>query len=156
VHDAWGFPSLDGLIKDARHGFRAIRRAPAFSLVVILTLALGIGITTAIFSVVHTVLLKPLPYPESDRLVLFGEAIGRSGTVSVTWVNFQYWRDGNHTFDTMAARQFTSQTLTGRGDAEQTRGLVVTTPYFALTGMRPELGRLFDAHDETAAAAPAL
>jgi predicted permease len=154
--DAWGFPSVESLLKDIRYGFRAILRAPAFSLVVILTLALGIGLNTAIFSVVHNVLLKPLPYPESERLVEFGETIGRSGTVSVTWVNFKYWREGNHTFDAMAARQFTSLTLTGRGEASQTRGLVVTAPYFNLLGMRPELGRLFDDQDDRAAAAPVI
>src|SRR5947209_8432285 len=155
THDAWGFPSLESLLKDIRYGFRGIRRAPAFSLVVILTLALGIGLNTAIFSVVHSVVLNPLPYPDSERLVWFGESIGRSGGVSVTWVNFKNWRAGNHTFEAMAARQFSAPTLTGRGDARQLRGLPVTAAYFGIVGMRPQLGRLLDDADD-AAAAPAV
>jgi len=129
-----------------------MRRSPAFSLVVILTLALGIGLNTAIFSVVHAVLLKPLPYPDSERLVWFGESTGRASGISVTWGNFTHWRDSNHTFESMAAFQFTDLTLTGRNEPLQTRGLVVTAPYFALLGMRPLLGRLLDEADDRAGA----
>ena len=116
TRDAWVFPTLESILKDMRYGFRAIRRAPAFSLIVILTLAIGIGLNTALFSVVHAVLLKPLPYPDAERLAWFGESLGGYSGVSVTWVNFKYWRDGNHTFDSMAAFQFTGLTMTGRGD----------------------------------------
>src|SRR5579863_7992195 len=78
ARDAWGFPSVESLWKDVRYGFRSMRRAPAFSLVVILTFALGVGVNTAIFSVVRQVLLKPLPYPSPERLVRFGEATARA------------------------------------------------------------------------------
>ncbi len=148
AHDAWGFPSLESLFNDVRYGFRAMRRSPAFSLVVILTLALGIGVNTAIFSVVHAVLLRPLPYPDSERLVWFGESAGRASGISVTWGNFKYWRDGNRTFEAMAAFQFTGLTMTGRSEPQQTRGLVATAPYFSLLGMRPLLGRLFNEADD--------
>jgi predicted permease len=148
TRDAWAFPTLESLLKDMRYGFRAIRRAPAFSLIVILTLAIGIGLNTALFSVVHAVLLKPLPYPDAERLVWFGETLGRDSGVSVTWVNFKYWRDSNRTFDSMAAFQFTGLTMTGRAEPQQTRGIVVTAPYFGLVGMRPVLGRLFGAADD--------
>src|SRR5580704_11526462 len=111
THDAWGFPTLESLLKDIRYGFRAIRRAPAFSLIVILTLALGIGLNTALFSVVHAVLLKPLPYPDAERLVWFGETLGGDSGVSVTWVNFKHWRDSNRTFESMASFQFTGLTM---------------------------------------------
>ena len=77
ARDAWGFPALESFLKDVRYGLRAMRRAPAFSCVVILTLALGAGVNTAIFSVVRAVLLKPLPYPDSERLVVFGERLRR-------------------------------------------------------------------------------
>jgi predicted permease len=155
-HDAWGFPPLESLLKDIRYGFRGIRRAPAFSLIVILTLALGIGLNTALFSVVHTVLLKPLPYPDAERLVWFGETLGRDSGFSVTWVNFKDWRDSNHTFESMAAFQFTGLTMTGRGEPRQTRGMVVTAPYFGLVGMRPLLGRLFGAADDRPEADPVI
>ena len=156
VHANRAFPALDSLLQDVRYGFRAMRRSPAFSLVVILTLALGIGLNTAIFSVVDAVLLKPLPYPDSERLTWFGESTGRAEGISVTWGNFKQWRDNNRTFDAMAAFQFTELTLTGRSEPLQTRGLVVTTPYFALLGMRPLLGRLLDEGDDRPGAAPAM
>ncbi len=147
ARDAWGFPSLESFLNDIRYGFRAMRRAPAFSVVVILTFALGVGVNTAIFSVVHAVLLKSLPYPNAERLVRFREANAKT-SFSVSWGNFKYWREGNHTFEEMAAYQFTDRTLTGRGEPEVTRGLMVTAPYFALLGMRPVLGRLFDQADD--------
>lgn len=147
---------MESLLQDVLYGFRSMRRSPAFSLVVILTLALGIGLNTAIFSVVDTVLLKPLPYPDSERLVWFGESTGRAEGISVTWGNFTHWRDSNHTFESMAAFQFTELTLTGRNEPLVTRGLVVTTPYFAMLGMRPLLGRLLDDSDDRPGAEPAL
>ena len=134
VRDSWGFPPLESFLTDVRHGFRAMRRAPGFSLVVIGTLALGIGVNTAIFSIVHEVLLKPLPYPAAERLVRFGESAGKAQGISVSWGNFQNWRDSNHTFEAMAAYQFTERTLTGRGDPVVTLGLTATAPYFSLLG----------------------
>src|ERR1035441_7214299 len=147
ARDAWGFMSLENLLRDVRYGFRAMRRSPAFSLVVILTFALGVGVNTAIFSVVNSVLLKPLPYPDSERLVRLGEA-NTKADFSVTWGNFNYWLDDNHTFDDMAAFQFTGRTLTVRGDPMTTQGLTVTAPYYALLGMRPLLGRLLGQQDD--------
>ncbi len=154
--DAWGFPSFESLLKDVQYGFRAIRRAPGFSIVVVLTFALGIGVNTAIFGVVRAVLLKPLPYPGSERLVWFGEAAGEATGISVTWVNFQNWRASNHTFEEMAAYQFSQQTLTGRGEPLATTGLEVTAPYFRLLGMNPLLGRLFDVGDDRPGAAATI
>src|SRR5262249_12715308 len=72
ARDAWAFLWLESLLKDIRHAFRAIRRSPLFSLVLILTFALGVGVNSAVFSVVRTVLLRPLPYPDSERLVWLG------------------------------------------------------------------------------------
>jgi putative ABC transport system permease protein len=156
VRDTWSFPSLESFLSDVRHGFRAMRRSPGFSLVVIGTLALGIGVNTAIFSVVHEVLLKPLPYPGAERLVKFGESAGKAQGISVSWGNFQNWREANHTFEAMAAYQFTERTLTGRGDPTVTLGLTVTAPYFSLLGMRPLMGRLFNSDDDRPGAAPVI
>lgn len=155
AHDAWTFASLESLLQDARYGFRAMRRSPAFSLVVILTFALGVGVNAAIFSVVNTVLLKPLPYPASERLVVLGEANAKAD-FSVTWGNFNYWRDGNHSFDDMAAFQFFGGTLTGRGDPVTTQGMAVTAPYYALFGLRPLMGRLLGAQDDRPGAPAAI
>src|SRR5258707_10947048 len=87
-YDRAGVPWLENLITDIRYGFRSLRRAPSFLLVVILTLALGIGVNTSIFSVVHNVLLKPLPYPNAERIVWLGESTGKAQGISDTWPNF--------------------------------------------------------------------
>src|SRR5262249_60836298 len=100
--------------------------------------------------------LKPLPYTDAERLVWFGKKIGGSGGVTVPWVNFKHWHDSNRPFAAMAARQFTNLTMTGRGEPQQTQGLVVTAPYFSLAGMRPLLGRLFGDADDRAGADPVI
>jgi putative ABC transport system permease protein len=147
ARDAWAFAAFESLLRDVRYGFRAMRRSPAFSLVVILTFALGVGVNTAIFSVVDAVLIKPLPYPDSERLVLLREANAKSD-FSVTWGNFNYWRDGNRCFEDMAAFQGFGGTLTGRGEAVTTFGRSVTAPYYTLYGMHPLLGRLLGPQDD--------
>jgi predicted permease len=152
AREVWGFPSLDALGRDLRLGLRGIRAAPGFSCVVILTLALGIGATTAIFSVVHAVLLAPLPYPDAERLVWLEEATPRAEGVSVTWVNYLHWRRENHSFDEMAGFEAMHLTLTGRGEPLLTRAGAVTSGFPRLVGMRPASGRLFDDRDEQAGA----
>jgi hypothetical protein len=92
VREAWALPALETIVQDVRYGLRGIRRSPGFSLVVVLTLALGIGANTAIFSVVDAVLLRPLPYPAAERLVWLGESDPKAEGISVTWVNYQHWR----------------------------------------------------------------
>ena len=127
---------------------RSLLRAKLVSFVVIVTVALGVGLTTAIFSVVDGVLLKPLPYPQSERLVWMGESTGSANGISVTWPNFVNWREGNHSFEQLAAFQFVQATLTGRGEARSLRGLSVTHEYLPLLGVQPLLGRLLDARDD--------
>lgn len=152
AREAWGFPSLEALGRDLRLGLRGIRAAPGFSGVVILTLALGIGATTAIFSVVHAVLLAPLPYPEAERLVWLEEATPRAEGISVTWVNYLCWRRENRSFDEMAGFEAMHLTLTGRGEALLTRAGAVTSGFPRLVGMRPARGRLLDDRDDQAGA----
>jgi putative ABC transport system permease protein len=155
--DAWRFPTFESLLQDLRGGLRSIRQAPGFAAVVILTLALGIGANTAIFSVVYGVLLRPLPYPSGERLVLMGESAGKATGISVTWINYQHWRDENHVFSDMAALiQGVDLTLTGHGDAVLTHGSLVTSKYFALTGSVPMAGRLLADEDDRPGAAPAV
>ncbi|MGJ5815509.1 ADOP family duplicated permease [Paludibaculum fermentans] len=146
--DAWGFPALESLLQDVRYAFRAMRRTPALTLVIVLTLALGIGVNTAIFSVLNTVVLKPLPYPAGERLIWLGESTGKANGISVTWVNYQNWLGGNHTLEDMAAFRGVGMTLTGGREALMTRGLAVTSHYFSLLGMRPVLGRFWTAADD--------
>jgi putative ABC transport system permease protein len=148
AREAWSFPSLETIAQDLRYGLRGLRRSPGFSLVVVLTLALGIGANTAIFSVVNSVLLRPLPYPAADRLVWLGESDPKAEGISVTWVNYQHWRNENHSFEEMAGFHTTHLTLTGRGEALLTRAGTVTSGFFGLLGAKPLLGRVFGEADD--------
>jgi putative ABC transport system permease protein len=156
AQEAWQFPRLETILQDLRYGLRGIAKSPSFSAVIILTLALGIGAITAIFSVVYSVLLRPLPYPAGERLALLGESTPKAAGISVTWINFQHWRTENHTFEDMAGFSRTDSTLTGRGDALLTHGGVVTSNFFHLTGAQPVLGRLFTTDDDRPGATPTV
>lgn len=123
--------------------FRHLRCSPGFSFAVVLTLALGIGANTAIFSVVRAVLLKPLPYPGSERLVWLGESSAKATGISVTWINYQHWRDENHSFEGMAPFEQVHLTLTGRGEPRFTHAALVGGGFFRLLGMHPLLGSFF-------------
>ncbi len=156
AHETWRFPKLESILQDARYGLRAIRRSPSFSLIVILTLALGIGANTAIFSVVYSVLLRPLPYPAAERLVQLSESTPSASGISVTWINFEHWRAENHSFEDMAGFHPADFTLTGRREAVLTHAALVTSRFFHLTGARPLLGRLFTGADDRPGAAPSV
>jgi putative ABC transport system permease protein len=152
--ETWRFSALETVVQDLRYGLRSIRKAPGFAMLILLTLALGIGATTAIFSVVYSALLRPLPYPAVERLTWLGESTPKASGVSVTWINFQHWRSENHAFEDMAAFRWTDRTLTGKGEAVVTHGLLVTSAFFHLTGWRPLIGRLPSAADDQPGAAP--
>jgi len=156
ARESWQFPRLETILQDIRYGLRGIRKSPSFSLVVILTLALGIGANTAIFSVVYSVLLRPLPYPHGERLVWLGESTAKASGISITWINFEHWRHDNDSFENMAAFAGEDLTLTGRGDAVLTHEWLVTSGFFQLIGARPALGRLFTDRDDTPGAAPTV
>jgi predicted permease len=147
-YQSWQFPTLESILQDLRFAARGIWRARVFSLIVILTLAVGIGANTAIFSAVYAVLLKPLPFPAGERLVWLGESSAKASGISVTWINFEHGRMENRSFESMAAFQKADLTLTGHGQAVLTHAGVVTHDFFRLTGSRPIMGRLFTASDD--------
>ena len=147
-YQSWQFQRLETLLQDARYALRGIVKAPGFSLLVILTLAVGIGANTAIFSAVYAVLLKPLPFPSAERLVWLGESNAKATGISVTWINFEHWQAENHSLETMSGFDNSDLTLTGRGQATLTHAAVVTNRFFQLTGSRPRMGRLFTASDD--------
>ena len=140
-----------GLAHDLRYAFRLLRRQPRFSLLVVLTVALGIGTTTALFTVVHGVLLKPLPWPDGERLVVLKERRGgnlpRFGSFSNT--AYLAWRDQPQTIDEIGAWAPRTVTLTGTGNPERIRAMAVTASLLRATGARAIKGTLFDDRDES-------
>lgn len=137
--------SMDRLMQDIRYAFRTLTRNLAFSSVVVLTLALGIGANTAIFTVVNGVLLKPLPYPEPDRLVMLWETSLSDGTPgTVAPANFYDWRQQSRSFEKMAAIDpYPDFILSGSGMAKRLAGAAVSHDFFSLLGARMALGRDF-------------
>jgi predicted permease len=129
------------LRQDLAFAFRALRRAPGFTLVAVLTLALGIGANTAIFSVVRGILLRPLPFEDPERLVAVPAVYKGAHQPSVSPANAYDWRDQNRSFTSLAVVDDRSAVLTGSGDPEQLRGADVSADFFGILGVRPLLGR---------------
>jgi len=153
-----GLPMLETLAEDVRYGFRQLRRRPGFALVAILTLALGIGANTAIFSAVYAVLLKPLPFRNAGQLVRVFEANDRAGIggTGCSYLEFQEWQRQNHVFSGMAAVAAHELNLTGGGDPMVVRVGDVTSEFFSVLGVEPLMGRAFVAADDQQGAAPVV
>lgn len=134
---------LQVLLQDIRYGVRMLMKNPGVSAVAILTLALGIGANTAIFSVVNAVVLRPLPYSEPERLVALWENVPSHGQWRSSPANFFDWKKQNTTFAGMAAYGGSSMTLTGEGEPERLLGARVSSGYFEVVGVLPLLGRPF-------------
>src|SRR5437868_11998550 len=136
---------LSDVGQDLRYGLRMLVKNPGFTTVAIIALALGIGANSAIFSVVNTVLLRPLPYKNPERLVMVWEDNAKQGFPRDTPspANFIDWRDQNHVFESMAAIVEISFNLTGVGDPERIDGRRVSASLFSLLGVEPQLGRAF-------------
>jgi putative ABC transport system permease protein len=139
-----GVPLRAGLLQDLRYAVRALLKAPAFTTAVVLTLALGIGANTAIFSVVDAVMLRPLPYPEADRLVSFAWRMPADvSPANVTPLTFDYWRRHAQAFDGFAVTSGTSFSLVRDGMIERVTGVSGTADFFKVIGVQPALGRGF-------------
>ena len=148
--------SLEVLMQDLSYGLRMLRRNPGFSLVAILTLALGIGANTAIFSVVNGVLLNPLPYPHPEQLVTVHQRRANFKYGAVSYPNFRDWQKENHVFSGLAAARSWNFSLTGMGNAEQVNGLFITTDLFPLLGIKPILGRALAYGEDEIGATPVV
>lgn len=147
------------LRQDLRVGLRMLRRSPAFAIVAVLTLALGIGANTAIFSVVRSVLLRPLPYTNPGQLVQVWtdhRALGRPEPEWLSPPDFVDFRDGNHTFQAMASFVGWGPDITSSGDPESLTGLSVSGNFFSMLGATPAVGRLLTPADDDAAVAPVV
>ena len=146
VREERGFPTAESFVKDVRHALRLLTRTPGFSVVTILTLALGIGVNVAIFSIVDTVMLRPLPYPDSQRLMSIWEvnsqragAASRSNVAPANLADYQRVKAFSH----VAGHASRVRSLTGGGDPEAAVTEEVTSGYFATLGILPVAGRAF-------------
>src|SRR5580698_11213580 len=143
---------MHNLLQDLRFAIRQLRKSQGFALTTILTLALGIGATTAMFSLINSVLLRPLPFPEPDRLMTIAPldtssvAAGIPGSLS--YPDFFDWRSRQHSFDAIASYRRDSHTLTGSGAPQELESETVSADFFRVLGVNPMLGRGFIADDE--------
>jgi putative ABC transport system permease protein len=141
--------------QDLRYGIRMLVKSPGFTAVAVLTLALGIGANTAIFSVVNGVLLRPLPFKDSARLVSLRETIGKDRVNPVAYPNYLDWRASSQSFEEMAAFTDAEFIVSGKDTADRIYGEQVTPSYFPLLGVTPALGRAFlPKENETPMASP--
>jgi putative ABC transport system permease protein len=150
--DARGVHFLETLTQDIRYGLRMLRKSPGFTSVAVLTLALGIGPNTAIFSFVYGVLLAPLPYRDASHLVVVNETTPRVGNVSTSYPNFLDWRAQSRSFSQMAYIEQMSFNLAGAGvsQPENINGDSVSPNFLSMMGVRPLLGRDFESSEEKA------
>jgi putative ABC transport system permease protein len=141
---------MDNLLRDLKYAFRALVKKPGFTVVAVITLALGIGANTAIFSVVNAVLLSPLPYQEPDRLVMVWEDATFAGFPrnDPAPANFMDWKNQNQVFEDMAALAWSGFSLTGDGEPLQVVSFSVSANFFPLIGVQPALGRTFVPEDD--------
>jgi putative ABC transport system permease protein len=138
------------LCQDARYGLRMLLKKPGFTLTAVITLALGIGATSTIFSFVNGILLRPLPYQDSRRLVALDETAPKRGVTSmgVSFPNFLDWREQNRVFTGVAAYNIGDFTLTGSGEPEKVSGADISYNTFEVLGVAPILGRTFTAEED--------
>lgn len=143
------------LLQDLRYAFRLLAKSPGFTLIAVLTLALGIGANTAIFTVVNAVLLRPLGFRDPSRVVLVAEKTSYP-TVSTSYENYIDWRDQSHSFESLEATRGATITLTGSGEPERLNARMATAPLFSLLGVNAILGRTFLAEEDRAGGAPVV
>jgi len=136
-------PFLETLAQDMAYAFRVLRKNPGFALVTIFTLALGIGANTALFSIVNSVLLNPLPFPHSGELLAVHESKANFEQGSISYPNFRDWQRDNKTLAALAIAHQRRFTLTGTGDAERIPGDYISSDFFSILGVKPILGRMF-------------
>jgi putative ABC transport system permease protein len=147
---------MDHIVKDIRHGLRGLLKHPGFTPIVVVTLAVGIGASSAIFSVVNTVLLRPLPYPKAERIVAIQELDPNEKRVQVTPANFLDWRAQNTVFEQLAAILTRPANLALSDQAERIDLAMTSANFFSVFGTEPERGRFFLPADEQAGHAPVV
>ena len=159
TRDMWGGGWFERLLQDVRYGARTLRRSPAFTIVALSTLALGIAATTAMFTVVHAVLLRPLPYPRSDRLMRIAYDYPKSPFITEGGISDRQWVDTRSrykTFTRVAAFTPGFVTLTNAGDPVRLKEASVAAGLFETLGIAPAFGRTFGRDDELVSGEPVV
>ncbi len=143
--DERGIRLLEEVWQDLRYGARMLLNRPGFTAVAVVTLALGIGANSAIFSVINALLLRQLPYSDADKLVQVWETDVKRGdnTMTASYPNFVDWRDQNHVFEQIAAYSDGGYILTGTANPERIQGAIVSPSFFPMLGIKPMMGRVF-------------
>jgi putative ABC transport system permease protein len=154
--DERGFRWLEDFFRDLGYAARALRKTPGLTTVIVLSLALGIGANTAMFSVVDAVLLRPLPYLNPERIVRIQLPSADGRQYSIPNGDFVYWREQNHVFDDIAAFADRTVTITGGDVVERVESKRVTANFFPLLGIKPMLGRTFLPEEQTPPGAPVV
>jgi predicted permease len=154
THDQWAWTWLENLLQDLRYGARTLRKSPGFAAVAILTLALGIGVNTALFSVVNGVLLNPLPYPQPNQLVELWWDRTPGQHSSVPYLNFLDWQKESTAFSAVGAYLQDNMIVTGAGEPERVDGVKISANFLDLLGVKPLLGRSFRPEEDQVWAAP--
>ena len=147
---------LDNIRQDVRYALRSYAKAPSYALAMMATLALGIGASTAIFSMVNGILLRPLPLPDAERLVYANELGRAGGQISVLWPDFLDWRARARSFEGLATSREEPLTLTGLAQPERVRARRTTANFFKVVGVQPSLGRGFADADDRPDADPTV
>ncbi len=147
---------MNAIWSDIRYGFRMLMKNPAFMVVAVLILAIGIGANITMFSFVNAYLLRPLPFDDADRLVDFTGTHATFGRMSISYANYLDWRKQNQTFEQMACYRSTRSTVKGTDTPERLRGMQVTANLLPMLGTQAMLGRLFNPADDRAGAEPTV
>jgi len=144
------------LFQDLRYGVRVLLKAPGFAVVAVLTLALGIGANSAMFSIVNGVLLRGLPLPEPERLVMIYTAAPQFPHMSSSYPNFLDWTKRTNSFEALAAGRYEDLNMTGQGQPERLRVAYVSAPFFSLVGVKPVIGRTFTGREDQRGGPPVV
>jgi putative ABC transport system permease protein len=150
TREMWGWMWVEQLVQDIRYGLRFLGRGPGFTAVAVLTLALGIGANTAIFSVVNAVLLRPLQYPNAERIVAIQELSEKGSRIQVTPANFLDWRAQSTVFEHLSAIYARTANLSAGNEPERIDLAMTSTDFFQVFGLQPHAGRFFLPEEESA------
>jgi predicted permease len=154
--EARGLPLLETLLQDLRFALRMLGKSPGFTAVAVLTLALGIGANTALFSVINGVLLNPLPFPNANRILVLFQDKANFPKGSISYPNFLDWRQDNRCFESIAAYRWADGTIRGTGEPEEVHAQRVSATFFSILGVQPILGRNFTEDEDRRGANPTV